>query len=198
MSVTSRTTEITLAPAEPIGTSSAPICSASTSTKAGGRVRLTAMRGRSLVRGGTTGGSAVLKVVAIPGWATAPATRSPSSQSATWIAQSSRGGSEYSRVPSSGSTIQTRSLVEPDLVVLALLAEDGVVGAVGRRAGCIKIAWPSWSPASFSSRALEALAAQLLEPLAGHGRRPGREPVVVGQRRRRAPGATRVRGVGHG
>ena len=40
----SRTTEITLTPADPIGTRSAPSSAASASTKAGGRVRDTAIR----------------------------------------------------------------------------------------------------------------------------------------------------------
>ena len=46
-SVTLRTTEITFTPADPIGTSSATNSSARTSTKAGGRVRETAILGRS-------------------------------------------------------------------------------------------------------------------------------------------------------
>ena len=45
-------------PADPIGTRSAPMWAARPSTKAGGRVRLTAIRGRSAVRGGTSGGVA--------------------------------------------------------------------------------------------------------------------------------------------
>src|SRR6478735_4390134 len=107
----SRATERTLTPAEPIGTSSASSSSASALTKAGGRLRETAIRGRLEVLGGTTGGWPVLNVSPSAGCATAPATSSPSFHSATCTAQSSRGGSENSRVPSSGSTIQDRKSV---------------------------------------------------------------------------------------
>ncbi|MCY1377857.1 hypothetical protein D9M69_654520 [compost metagenome] len=94
-----------------MGTSSASSSSASAWTNAGGRVRETAIRGRGAEPAGTTGGAPVLNVSPSAGCATAPATRSPSCQSATWTAQSSRGGSENSRVPSSGSTIQTLAAV---------------------------------------------------------------------------------------
>ena len=71
-------------------------------------MRETAIRGRSLVLGGTKIGSPVWNVSPRAGWATAPAVSSPSSHRATWTAQSSRGISENSRVPSNGSTIHTR------------------------------------------------------------------------------------------
>ena len=54
----------------------------------------------------------------------------PSTTSATCTAQSVRPASPHSRVPSSGSTIHTRSRVEPRRVVLRLLGEDRVVGSV--------------------------------------------------------------------
>ena len=49
-----------------------------------------------------------------------------------WTAQSVRPSSPYSRVPSSGSTIQTRSASRRRLVVDALLGEHRVVGPLGR------------------------------------------------------------------
>ena len=133
----SRTTEITLTPAEPIGTRSAPSSAASASTKAGGRVRETAIRGRSEVRSGTTGGGGGAERLAERGLAT-PRRRPPArpdSQRATCTAQSSRGGSENSRVPSSGSTIQTRS-ADSRVALSArsqrLLGQHRVVGPVRR------------------------------------------------------------------
>src|SRR6478752_5552113 len=110
---------MTLTPAEPIGTSSASISLASACTNSGGRLRETAIRGRAAVLGGTTGGRPVSNVSPWAGRATAPAVRSPSCHSATWTAQSSRGTSENSRVPSSGSTIQTRLLVSRALSSLS-------------------------------------------------------------------------------
>ena len=118
------------------------------------------------------------------GCATAPAVRSPRSppprsHRATWTAQSSRGGSENSRVPSSGSTIHTRVGAEAHLVVLALLGQHRVVGAVlgqqphqqlvgGGVAGVLELA------------PLEPLAADLEQPASGLLGQPGREHVVVG------------------
>ena len=68
----------------------------------------------------------------------------PSTTSATCTAQSVRPASPYSRVPSSGSTIHTRSRVEPRRVVLRLLGEDRVVGPVLARgtARIRSLAWP--------------------------------------------------------
>ncbi len=151
----SRTTEMTLTPAEPIGTSSASSSAASASTKAGGRVRETAMRGRSDVRWGTTGGAAVLNVSPKAGCATAPATSSPpdsfASHSATCTAQSSRGTSENSRVPSSGSTIHTRLA---DRRALSSLPSSESTESPGRwvASSFISSSWAAWSPASLSSR----------------------------------------------
>src|SRR4051794_5298614 len=147
----SRATEITFTPAEPIGTSSASSSSASACTNSGGRLRDTAMRGRSAVEGGTTGGVPVLKVSPSAGWATAPATRSPSCQSATCTAQSSRGTSENSRVPSSGSTIHARRL---ESRARSSLPSSESTASSGRCAASSSISssWAARSPASLSSR----------------------------------------------
>ena len=112
------------------------------------------MRGRALLLGGTYGGSAVLKVSPSAGWATAPAVRSPRDHSATCTAQSSRGGSENSRVPSSGSTIQTRSARESAALSLRfqrLLGEHGVIGPVLGQQPHQQVVGGR-SPASLSSR----------------------------------------------
>ena len=58
---------------------------------------------------GSSGGGSVARVSSIAGNATAPAVSAPRSHRATCTAQSLRRGSPYSRVPSSGSTIHTRS-----------------------------------------------------------------------------------------
>ena len=82
-------------------------------------------------------------------------------------------------MPSSGSTIQTRLLLEPRLVVLALLGEHRVARPVlgeqlhqqlvrGAVAGVLELL------------ALQALAADLEQALTGDGGQPGGEHVVVG------------------
>src|SRR4051794_21317275 len=95
---TSRTTAITLAPAEPIGTSSAPSSSARGATKAGGGRGEPRPGGRGEDGGGPGGGVRVRRGGRGRGGAPAPATSSPSpsvpAHSATCTAQSSRGGSE--------------------------------------------------------------------------------------------------------
>ena len=127
-------------------------------------------------------GVPVLNVSPSAGCATAPATRSPSCHSATCTAQSSRGGSENSRVPSSGSMIQTREALEADLVVGRLLAQHRVVGAVlaqharqdllgGRVAGVLE------GPAL--EAALVGRGAHLEEDGTGLFGRPDGEGVVV-------------------
>ena len=183
----SRTTEITLTPADPIGTSSASSSAASASTKAGGRVRETAMRGRSDVRSGYDGWRGGAERLAERGLgdgagdqlaAVLPTARRgrPSRRAAT---------SENSRVPSSGSTIQTRLAESLRLVVLPpssdRTASSGrcvgeqlhqqLVG--GQVAGVLELA------------ALETLAAHLEQPLARDGRQPLGQHVVVGAGRRR-------------
>ena len=129
-------TAAAFAPAEPSGTSIAPVRSASCCTKSGGLVRLTtylswpraeaeplaAAAGRACAATGrvpagqawpparpSPGRSAVLRTRPCAGSATAPAVSSPRSHSATCTAQSVRPGSPNSLVPSSGSTIHTRS-----------------------------------------------------------------------------------------
>src|SRR5215831_17670331 len=109
-------TAAAFAPAEPSGISVAPMSWATRAANDGGRLRLTTIRSGWAnagppawpVRGGA-GGSAVLRTRFRAGSATAPAVSSPRSHSATCTAQSLRPGSPYSLVPSSGSTIHTRS-----------------------------------------------------------------------------------------
>ena len=72
-------------------------------------MRLTAIRTGPPEATGTPGGGSVTQQLAEAGSATAAAVSSPADHSATCTAQSCRPGSPYSRVPSSGSTIQTRS-----------------------------------------------------------------------------------------
>src|SRR3954453_15712792 len=147
----SRGTEITFTPAEPIGISSASISFARACTNSGGRLRETAIRGRVAVLGGTTGGSPVSNVSPSAGSATAPATRSPSCQRATWTAQSSRGTSENSRVPSRGSTIQTRLVVSRPLSSLPSSESTASAGRCSASSS-ISSSWAARSPASLSSR----------------------------------------------
>src|SRR5690606_7871365 len=75
------TTAAVLAPAEPIGTASAPSSAASAAVNRGARVRLTAiLSGRPVAGGGYGGGSSVASTRSCAGRATAPAT-SPRSRS---------------------------------------------------------------------------------------------------------------------
>ena len=88
---------------------SAPIASAAIAVTNDGRDREVTTTGRERSTVGTAGGGSVASVSSIAGNATAPAVSAPLSQRATCTAQSLRRGSPYSRVPSSGSTIHTRS-----------------------------------------------------------------------------------------
>ena len=150
------TTAMIFAPAEPSGTRSAPISVASSRTNPGGLVRLTTILilppvgpPASQLRAVPAGAVAtVLKVRPWAGSATAPAAsrprgRPPStrcteragsarSHRATWTAQSVRPSSPNSRVPSSGSTIQTRRALQPHRVVLALLGQQRIAAAMRR------------------------------------------------------------------
>ena len=103
------TTAMALAPAEPSVISSASSAWAMMTAAAGGRDLLTTRRGCPLCGAGRSGSGSVHSVCPTAGSATAPAVGTPFSTRATCTAQSDRPGSEYSRVPSSGSTIQTRS-----------------------------------------------------------------------------------------
>ena len=94
------------APALPIGISSALIFSATSSASLAGRVRLTTIRG-VFGQGASGNGRSVRNTRSRPGRATAPISGLPSMASATCTAQSVR-SSPYSRVPSTGSMIQTR------------------------------------------------------------------------------------------
>src|SRR5215475_529949 len=107
------------APAEPIGTTSPPTASATASSTAGGRVRLATMRigppaAAEPDRGGYAGGKSVPSTRS---WSGSPMAAAASwygafddrTHSAMCTAQSDRPSSPNSRVPSSGSTIQSRS-----------------------------------------------------------------------------------------
>ena len=159
------TTAIAFAPAEPIGTSSPPSSLGERSTNRRAAASVTdddagpARRWRDGGRGGRCEASA-------PRRAARPrrrrARRRPTS--ATCTAQSVAPGSPNSRVPSSGSTIQTR-LASRRPVVLALLRQHGVV-----RVGLLK-------PAD----------EQLVRaPVAGRSEPP------PGRRRTRAPAGSRA------
>ena len=119
-----------LAPAEPMYTNSASSSAATASASGGVCERLTTRRRRPEARCGACGAGSVVITRSRAGSATADATTSPSSMSATCTAQSVRPSSPNSRVPSSGSTIQTRLAPILARVVDALLGEHGVVGAL--------------------------------------------------------------------
>src|SRR5207244_3131312 len=86
------TTAAVFAPAEPSGTSSPSRASAKACANAGGRVRLTTMRGCRFSGGGSARGEPVERTTPRAGRATAPATARSSTTSATWTAQSCRPG----------------------------------------------------------------------------------------------------------
>ena len=97
--------------------------------------------------------------------------------------------------------IQTRSAESRSRsAMLALLSSD-ITASPGRCSAhsAISRSWAARSPASFSSRALEALAADLGQQLAGDGGRPGGVRVVVVAGRHRGVGqvGARAGGVGH-
>src|SRR5580693_6951998 len=101
----------------------------------GGLVRLTRRRS---VPGGEAGvftGSAVDRTLSWAGSATAPADSSPRSHNATCTAQSVRPGSPNSLVPSSGSTIQTRSA--DNRSALSLPSSDKIASAGRSRASSL-------------------------------------------------------------
>ena len=129
MSVSPLTTDIALAPADPSRTASASSAFATTAAAYGARVREVTRRGRSRWTSAIGGGGSVENVTPSAGRLTAPARKPPDAHSATCTAQSHRPGSPNSRVPSSGSMIHTRSLIEPPRILQTLLGEHGVVGA---------------------------------------------------------------------
>ena len=184
------TTAIALAPAEPIGTSSA----SSTSARCVGDARAAACATTSM-RIGPVGGGASVAAASVEStlpWAGerdgARRSASRRSTSATCTAQSVRPASPYSRVPSSGSTIHTRCRVEPRRVVLRLLGEHRVVRAVlarGRRGS------GRWLWRSPSAPVPPCVRLQLEQELAGTARDVGRERVVVHCRRARPSGRAR-------
>ena len=82
-------------------------------------------------------------------------------------------------MPSSGSTIQTRSLLQAPAVVLALLAEDHVVGAhLGEQPHQQLVG--GLVTGVLQGPALEPLLAHLEQQVAGLGGGPGGHLVVVG------------------
>ena len=86
------------------------------------------MRGGPSHGGAGGGAGCVPRVMPRAGRATAPAATTPSMASATWTAQSARPRSLNSRVPSTGSMIQTRAASSRAQVVTPLLGQDGVAG----------------------------------------------------------------------
>ena len=162
ISASPRTTAIAFAPADPISTSSASSCSATASAAAGGRERLTIMRGGVAPVSGIATGSAVDNVMPSPGRATAPTTGLPSTTIATWTAQSDRGGSENSRVPSTGSMIHVRSALKralPSLPSSLKIASSGrtflsssMMNSCDRRSPSSFISFESAPRADISSR----------------------------------------------
>ena len=168
MSACPSMTAIALAPAEPIGTSSAPIRPAMWAASRAGRVRLTAMRRRSGA-GGTTSGASLRSTMPapgpIPGSATAPSTGTPSIASPTWTAQSAR-SSPYSRVPSTGSMIHTRRLAKRSGV--SLLSSESNPSS-GR---CSPSAWHRNSLAVASPALPSAVADSMPDARTSSSRRP--------------------------
>ena len=77
-------------------------------------------------------------------------------------------------MPSSGSTIHTRSEPQPDRVVGALLGQHSVVRPLGRVSASIRKSWDRLSPAAFRSAALHRRARR--------GRRAAAPPPAVASR----------------
>ena len=126
----SRTTDITLTPADPIGTSSASISWASALTNSGGRLRETAIRGRGAVLGGTTDGCA-----GVEGLAQRRLGDGTGDQVAVLPQGDVHGPVVARRLGELAGAVERvddpdPAGVQPDLVVLALLGEDGVVRPV--------------------------------------------------------------------
>ena len=140
------TTDITFAPALPSLYASQSKCSATRTAAYGARLREVTRRGLPGVRSGTTGAGCVPNTVVMLGSDTAPATSSPRSHNAICTAQSAR-PSPYSLVPSSGSTIHTRSAAkrrrssEPSSDNTESLVRNAVNAS-------IKKLWASMSPVS--------------------------------------------------
>ena len=109
MSASPITTAIAFAPADPRRNASQSSPSATSTAAYGARLRDVTRRGFSRVNGGRGGAGSVENVMSIAGKLTAPAPNRSLVHRATCTAQSILPGSPYSRVPSSGSTIQTRS-----------------------------------------------------------------------------------------
>ena len=144
-----------LAPADPISTSSPSRASHTARASAGGRERLTTIRGRSGTggRSATGAGRAVERVQPSAGRATAPTTGSPATARATWTAQSVRGGSEYSRVPSTGSMIHVRSVVPRSGWQACAVPSSDSTASPGRTSAnaAMRNSWDLWSPSCLSS-----------------------------------------------
>ena len=197
--MTSRTTEITLAPADPIATVSPPSAATSPSVNAGGRLRETAIRGLGAVLGGTTGGSPVVNVCPEPGLGDRPGGQVALAVVA--LPQRDVDGPVVARglgeLAGAVERVDDPDPVagEPDLVVLALLGQHGVARPVlgeqlhdqlvgGAVAGVLELA------------ALEPLLPDLEQAAAGGLGHPAGQHVVVGvegaaSRGRRSPAQPR-------
>jgi hypothetical protein len=132
---------------DPIGSRSAPSASATPVASAGGagaaddHAQLVRLAARQRVPGWSE-----RSTTSSPGRATAPCyggRRSP--PCATWTAQSVR-SSPYSRVPSTGSTIHTRSLARRSGVVLFLFREQPIVAGAVRASAWTRNWFAVWSP----------------------------------------------------
>ena len=133
MSASPSTTAIALAPAEPRRTASAPSALATTTAEYGLRdPRRDQPRPLAVESAAAPAPGRWRRPASRTGRLTAPAVSAPRSHRATWTAQSWRPCSPNSLVPSSGSTIHTRSAWNRRGVLDALLGQDDVVrpGAV--------------------------------------------------------------------
>ena len=190
------TTAIVFAPAEPIGTSSASSTSARYSATAAGACA-TRAAGPCRCGGASAGGGApVESTLACAGQRDRGALGVPLEHERDVHGPVGCGRSPHSRVPSSGSTIHTRSAVESDRVVLRLLRQHRVVGSRARaRRGEDQVVAERGRlrPSSRLRRAW-----QLEQQLAGFARDVGRRargrPLSSSPARRRRLGALGGRG----
>ena len=114
------------------------------------------------------------------GSATAPATRSPDCHSATCTAQSLRPSSENSRVPSSGSTIHTRSAL--NRTGLSTPSSESTASPGRSRASAsIRKSWDRLSPAAFRSASVASASSSRTasSSSAGFGGQPRGDLVVA-------------------
>ncbi len=179
--MTSRATEITFTPAEPIATSSASSSSARACTNAGGRLRETAIRGRSAVARRDDG--RVAGVERLPQHRLGDR---PGGQVAGLPERDVHGpvvARHLGELPGAVERVD-----DPDplglqaaLVVLALLGEHGVGGPVlGQQRHQQLVGGPVAGVLELAS--LQTLGAHLEQPATGRLGQPGGHHVVVGGR----------------